>query len=58
MAHLYKKYAHKNDPAWIRGIEKYVEKANDSDIDAVVRNYGGDREQNALAGYDIDEEKK
>ena len=56
--HPYRKAAHRNDPKWLRGVEKFVEKHSADDIDAVVRNYGGDRELNAKAAYDLDEEKK
>lgn len=58
MAHPYKAHAHKNDPTWLRGLQKYVEKASDADVDDVIRNYGGNRKLNKQAAYDIDEEKK
>lgn len=58
MGKFMQKERHKNSPAWLRGLEKFVEKHNKSDIDAVIRNYGGDRKVNAQAGYEIDEEKK
>jgi hypothetical protein len=57
MAHPYKKHAHKNDPVWMRGLEKYVEKASKADVTTTIRNYGGDRKTTAEAVYDIDEEK-
>ena len=57
MAHPYKKHAHKNDPVWMRGLEKYVEKASKADVTDTIRNYGGDRKTTAKAVYDIDEEK-
>ena len=57
MAHPHKKHAHKNDPAWLRGIQKYVEKHSEADVTDTIRNYGGDRKTTAEAGYDIDEEK-
>jgi hypothetical protein len=34
----------------MRGILKYVEEASADDVDAVVRNYGGDKELNRKAG--------
>jgi len=58
MVHPYKRLAHKNDPSWLRGIQKYVEKANMDDEKSTVRNYASDPKQTALAGYSIDEEKK
>lgn len=58
MAHPYKSAAHKNDPSWLRGLDQYVEKAIDADIDATIRNYGGDRETTAKAAYSRTEEKK
>ena len=51
MAHPYKAAAHKNDPKWVRTLDPYVEKninapivegAKVRDVDAVLRNYGGD----------------
>lgn len=56
--HPFKKYAHKNDPAWIRGVQKYVEESSSDDITATIRNHGGDRKVTAKASYDIDQEKK
>lgn len=58
MAHPYRTSAHKNDPAWLRGVEKYCEKASSDDVTATIRNHGGDRETTAKAAYDIDQEKK
>lgn len=58
MAHPYKSHAHKNDPNWLRGIQKYVEKASEADVSDTIRNYGGDREVTAKAALDLDEEKK
>ena len=57
MAHPYKKHAHKNDPSWLRGIEKFVEKHGAADVDDTIRNYGGSKKVTAAAAYDIDEEK-
>jgi hypothetical protein len=57
VAHPHKKHAHKNDPAWLRGIQKYVEKHSEADVTDTIRNYGGDRKTTAKAVYDIDEEK-
>lgn len=58
MAHPYHKAGHRNDPGWLRGLEKYVEKASAGDIKDTVRNYAVDPEATKLAAYDIDEEKK
>jgi hypothetical protein len=55
--HPYRKHAHKNDPIWLRGIQKYVEKASAADVDDTIRNYGGSKKVTAAAAYDIDEEK-
>ena len=55
--HPYRKHAHKNDPNWLRGIEKFVEKHGQEDIDDVIRNYGGDRKANEEAHYPVAEEK-
>jgi len=51
--HPYKRLAHKNDPSWLRGVQKYVEKATMDDEKSVVRNYASDPKQTALAGYSI-----
>ncbi len=58
MAHPYKKYAHKNDPSWVRGLEPFVEKHGQSDVDDVIRNYGGDKRVLEDAAYPVYEEKK
>jgi hypothetical protein len=55
--HPYRKYGHLNDPAWLRGIEKYVEKHGQADVDDTIRNYGGSKKIVEAAAYDIDEEK-
>ena len=48
MAHPYKTAAHKNDPNWVKRVRSEnlnpdVEKANKADVDASIRNYGGDK---------------
>jgi len=58
MAHPYKSAAHRNDPSWLRGIEKYCEDSSAADVTATIKNYGGDKKTTAKAAYDIDEEKK
>jgi len=56
--HPYHKHAHKNDPSWIRGVKKFVEKAGQADVDDVIRNYGGDKKITEDAAYPIYEENK
>lgn len=51
MAHPYKEHAHKNDPQWVGGLKKHIEKAKEGDVDDVVRNYGADRDVTAKAAY-------
>ena len=58
MAHPYLKHGHKNDPNWLRGLNKHVEKAGQADVDDVIRNYGGDKKINEEASYPAYEEKK
>jgi hypothetical protein len=58
MAHPYKSEAHKNDPSWLKGIQKFVEDKSAADVAATIKNYGGDRKVTADAAYDIDQEKK
>mgnify|MGYP001557945446 CR=1 FL=1 len=58
MAYEHKALRHKNDPAWIRGIEKYVEKAGQADVDDTIRNYGGSKEVTEDAALDLEREKK
>ena len=41
--HPYKKYAHTKDPKWVKGVEKFVEKASAEDTDQTIKNYGGDK---------------
>jgi hypothetical protein len=43
MAHPYKAAAHRNDPKWVKNLNPLVEKAKKDDVDAVIRNYGGDK---------------
>lgn len=57
MAHPYKSSAHKNDPAWLRGLDKHVEKATDADVTTVVRNYGSNKTETAKAAYEPRKEK-
>lgn len=56
MGKFYQKERHKQDPNWLRGIQKYVEKANASDVKDTIRNYGGDEKTTAKASYDTDGE--
>lgn len=52
MAHPYRDAAHKNDPKWVKNLNKYVvPAATDADCKAVKRNYGGDYATTAKAGY-------
>ncbi len=52
MAHPYKEAAHRNDPGWIKNLNKYVvPEATDKDAKAVQRNYGGDAKTTAKAAY-------
>lgn len=57
MSHPYKRHAHHNDPKWLKGLQKYVEKAPDADVDDVVRNYGGNKAVTQDAAYDSKQEK-
>ncbi|MGB4781055.1 hypothetical protein [Candidatus Methylomirabilis sp.] len=43
MAHPYKQAAHKSDPGWVKDLNVHVERAKKDDVDAVIRNYGGDK---------------
>lgn len=43
MAHPYRSAAHKNDPRWIKNLNKHVEPAKKADVDALIRNYSGDK---------------
>ena len=56
--HPYHKAAHKNDPSWLRGIQKFVEKHGQADVDDVVRNYGSDKKITEDAAYPVYEENK
>ncbi len=49
MAYDHKALRHKSDPRWIKNLNQYVEKAKKDDLDAVIRNHGGDREATAQA---------
>ena len=49
--HPYLKHGHKNDPNWLRGLNKHVEKAGQADVDDVIVNYGGDKKINEDASY-------
>lgn len=51
------KERHKNDPNWLRGIQKHVEKASDADVTDTIRNYGGDKAVTADAALDLETEK-
>lgn len=51
MAHPYKAAGHKNDPKWVKDLNKYVEPAINADVSAAIRNYGGDRATTAKAAY-------
>lgn len=55
--HPYKKYAHRNDPSWLRGLQPYVESATQADVSDVVRNYASDSKETAEAAYEPREEK-
>lgn len=57
MAYEHKALRHKNDPAWLRGLQPFVEKATDADVTDVVRNYGSDKSETAKASYEPSEEK-
>ena len=57
MSHPYHKAAHKSDPAWLRGVQKFVEKATDADVTDTVRNYGSDKKLTAEAAYEPKVEK-
>jgi hypothetical protein len=56
--HPYHKAAHKNDPSWLRWIQKFVEKHGQADVDDVVRNYGSDKKITEDAAYPVYEENK
>jgi len=58
MAWEHKALRHKNDPAWLRGLQPYVEKHGQADVDDVVRNYGSDPKATEEASYPAYEEKK
>ena len=49
--HPYKSQARDNNPKWMKGVEKYVEKKA-SDLSATVRNHGGDPKATAQAAYE------
>jgi len=52
MAHPFKSAAHKNDPKWVKNLNKYVvPKATDNDLRATMRNYSGDEKTTAKAAY-------
>ena len=52
MAHPYKSAAHKNDPKWVKNLNKYVvPKANSEDVTATIRNYSGDAATTRKAAY-------
>lgn len=55
--HSYRKYAHKSDPSWLRGLQPFIEKAIDADVKDVVRNYGSDPKATAEAAYEPREQK-
>lgn len=49
MAYDHKALRHKSDPGWIKNLNKYVEKAKKDDVEAVIRNYGGSRNETMQA---------
>ena len=49
--HPYKEAAHKRDPKWMKNLNQYVEKAAYGDVEAVIRNYGGDKAITEKAAY-------
>ncbi len=52
MSHPYKEAGHRNDPKWIRNLNKYVvPEATDKDLKATIKNYGGDAKTTAKAAY-------
>ncbi len=52
MAYEFKAERHKNDPKWVKNLNKYVvPEATDKDVKAVQRNYGGDAKTTAKAAY-------
>lgn len=57
MAYEHKNLRHKNDPAWVRGLQPFIERATDADVTSVVRNYGSDPKATAEAAYEPKEEK-
>jgi len=57
MAYDHKALRHKNDPAWLRGLEPFVEKATDADVTDTIRNYGGSKKVLEDAAYDVEKEK-
>ena len=58
MAHPYRPAAHKNDPNWLRGVQKFVEKSTDADVTDTIRNYGGDKKTTGKAAYEPKELKR
>ena len=52
MAYDHKALRHKNDPNWVKNLNKYVvPAATDKDAAAVQRNYGGDAATTRKAAY-------
>lgn len=52
MSHPYVKAAHRNDPGWIKNLNKYVvPAATDKDVQATLRNNGGDSATTKKAAY-------
>ena len=49
--HPYHKAAHKQDPKWLKGLNKYVEPATVADVTDTIRNYAGDKPTTAKAAY-------
>ena len=43
MAYEHKALRHKSDPKWIKNLNTYAEKAKKDDVDALIRNYSGDK---------------
>ena len=51
MAHPYKSAAHKNDPKWVNGLNKFKEKAEEGDTARVIKNFDADPKVTREASY-------
>ncbi len=51
MAHPYEKAGHKNDPSWIKGLNRFKEKAEVGDTNEVIRNFDADPKVTREASY-------